>query len=401
MAMARISVCPATVGEGTGPWWIHIPTADGTLDPEPYDRARMTGRITPVGEHALDGPGDLDAHLARLIPANGPITIMIHGFQYAPEAPPATPATRSANPHSQIYHFVEPDSEPGGEIERDSHATPWPKRLGFEDDSGETGLAVAFGWSSHPAYRHGTWRDWLSSVSWRQRGATTYYARAYRRATNAGLALAILIARLHAVAPGRPLSIYAHSLGTRVALKAVELLAERRHPALGAMERIVLIAGAEHRGHARAVLNAINQARIGRPHVYNLMTTRDSVLEYWGRRFAAFVRREEFGPLTFWDRITRVLVGGTVIGRHGKPLFVRYSRWVDLCMDAPEVAEALDLPEPGGRVDHWTLFTHPPFIAFAARLIRSDRPMRRLNRLFHHHPLAEDSGRSRRILPVS
>ena len=384
MALARFTICPETTEDNPDDWAIFVPEADGALDRRPYDRERRTGELIRLDGPLFTGGGDFADHLRSIVPPTGPITIMVHGFQYAPEAPPTAPARKAANPHSQIFHFEEPDVVPGGPQEVLSHATPWPKRLGFAADDGPGGLAIGFAWSSHPAYRRGTWRDWLSSVSWRKRGATTYYARAYRRAPVAGIALAALISRIGEVAPGRPIRLFAHSLGSLVAMTALRILAKRRAAALRSVDRVVLLSGASHCGHARLALEEILHAGIGQPRIYNLMTSRDAVLEFWGRRFAAFVSREELGMPRGWARFSRLLTGGSVIGRHGKPSFIRYRRWLDIQVDGPALVRAFDLTPPLQKVDHWTLFTNPSFVLFAASLLRRETPLRHFDLVFRH-----------------
>lgn len=385
MALARFTICPETTEDNLDDWAIFVPEDDGTLVRETYDPARRVGELMRLDGPLFSGGGDFARHLRSIVPPTGPITIMIHGFQYAPEAPPTAPARKAANPHSQVFHFEEPDVVPGGPQEVTSHATPWPKRLGFADaDGGASGLAIAFAWSSHPAYRSGTWRDWLSGVSWRKRGATTYYARAYRRAPVAGIALAALIGRIGEVAPGRPIRLFAHSLGSLVAITALRILARRRHRVLRSVDRVVMLSGAAHCGHARLALQEILNAGVGQPRIYNLMTSRDAVLEFWGRRFAAFVSREELGLPSGWARFTRMLTGGSVIGRHGKPSFIRYRRWLDIQVDSPAMQRAFALQPSQFKVDHWSLFTNPTYVAFASDLLRRETPLRHFDLVFRH-----------------
>ncbi len=384
MALARFTICPETTEDNLDDWAIFVPERNGALVRDAYDRQTRTGELMRLDGPLFAGGGAFADHVRSIVPPTGPITIMVHGFQYAPEAAPVAPAQKAANPHSQVFHFEEPDVVPGGPQEIASHATPWPKRLGFADDDGRSGLAIGFAWSSHPTYRRGTWRDWLASVSWRKRGATTYYARAYRRAPIAGIALAALIGRIGEVAPGRPIRLFAHSLGSRVVMTALRILARRRHAVLGSVDRVVVLSGASHCGHARLALNEIMHAGLGQPRIYNLMTSRDAVLEFWGRRFAAFVARDELTAPRGWARFSRMLVGGSVIGRQGKPAFVRYRRWLDIHVDDAAVMHAFDLTSGGQKVDHWSLFTNPSFAGFAAMLLHRQTPLRRFDLVFRH-----------------
>lgn len=94
-----------------------------------------------------------------------------------------------------------------------SRAFSWPLALGLHknDVSG-----LAFGW---PA------RGSLQS--------------AFDRAQQAGYDLSLVISQLNKIAPQRPIDIIAHSLGVRVAIAALELLA------FDSVDRIIAIAGAE------------------------------------------------------------------------------------------------------------------------------------------------------------
>ena len=384
MALIRLTCCPNGSPEQSAyaDWALFAPDTDGAWIPGNYDPYRRCGMLS---ELSGDVHKPLVDHLQRArslnlpeLGSDGPICIMIHGFQYDPRAPVSEDRGRAANPHSQIFHFVEDDLE----VERNSHATPWPKRLGYEDDEGESGVAVGFGWASDPTYVRGDWRDWLSTLRWSDAGAETYYATAYRTAPIAAGGLAKTIIALAEVFPNRRIDLFAHSLGSRVALFALRRLAEENKvAALNRVGRVILLSGAPHWLDARLALRALRRHSRSKPQIFNVIVSRDATLNRWGRRFAAFAGRMEERP-RFWDRIWALFVGGKVIGLHGKPAGARFSAWMDLHLDLPALANwasRLDPPldfRPTWRSaawDHWAAFTWPPYMQFYSKILRERR----------------------------
>lgn len=137
--------------------------------------------------------------LAPLIPqrpADAPVTVMIHGYRYAP-------GRGQDDPHVSLFRY-------------------WARRLRLGDP--RPALAVGFGWN----------------------GAGTLRA-ASRRALEAGPALAALVAGLRAAGAPR-VNLIGHSLGARVALAALPGLAA------GDVGRVVLLSGAAFRAEAEAML---------------------------------------------------------------------------------------------------------------------------------------------------
>ncbi len=159
-----------------------------------------------ISDRRLPNPAALATALATAAPG-APIVVMIHGYRFAPDTP-------FHDPHR---HILSPVPERGC-----WKAVSWPRHLGL---MGRQGLAIGFGWQA----RGTIWQ-------------------AHRGAARAGRRLARLIAALHATAPDRPLHIFAHSLGARVALTALDGL-----PA-GAVGRIILLSAAAFRHEARAAL---------------------------------------------------------------------------------------------------------------------------------------------------
>jgi len=140
--------------------------------------------------------------LRRAMPSTGPITIMLHGYKFAPNDPDHCP-------HSHI--FAAHDATCG-------KAITWPRRLGFLDASHNTGLGVAFGWNARGSLK-----------------------QALRSALRASHALAKLITELRDIAPDRQIHLIGHSMGAYVALSTLRRL---QHGDVG---RIVLLNGAVFR----------------------------------------------------------------------------------------------------------------------------------------------------------
>jgi hypothetical protein len=162
--------------------------------------------LLPVNDDRLPDDATLSAALAAL-PAAVPIVVLIHGFRFDPASP-------AHDPHRHVLAL-----DPGRTCWK---AVSWPRHLGL---AGERGLAIAFGWQA----RGTIWT-------------------AHRRAAAAGARLARLIDALGRAAPGRTVQIFAHSLGARVALTALPLLAP------GRIGRIVLIAAAAFAAESRRAM---------------------------------------------------------------------------------------------------------------------------------------------------
>ena len=144
------------------------------------------------------------------VPAGAPIIVMVHGYRFSPTDPD----------HDPFRHIMAPArTRPG------RRAIPWPRHLGFGRGDPQEGLGLCFGWEARGSF----WR-------------------AHAEAWRAGAVLAEMIEGLRAALPGRPVHAVAHSLGARVVLRAMSLL-----PA-GAIDRVVLMSPAEHRGAARAAM---------------------------------------------------------------------------------------------------------------------------------------------------
>lgn len=160
--------------------------------------------------HGTSDP--VQPHLSAALQTDpGPVTILIHGFKYLPSHPLHCP-------HKSI--FSNDPQRP------DKRVVSWPRRLGLRGRAG-SGFALGFGWNA----RGSIWT-------------------AHRRAAEAGHHLATLIAQLRLLAPNRPVHLVAHSLGARVALRAISLSAPN------SINRVVLLAAAEYSSTARAALTS-------------------------------------------------------------------------------------------------------------------------------------------------
>ena len=139
----------------------------------------------------------------------GPVTILVHGYRYRPGV---------ICPHRHIF-AVSPDPGPRRVIS-------WPRHLGYGGHkAGDPGLAICFGWNA--------------------RGTVS---GAYRRAESAGRALAYLVARIKAAQPGRPVHVMGHSMGARVALRAL------LHARACDFDTLVLLSAAEFAGAAQEAM---------------------------------------------------------------------------------------------------------------------------------------------------
>ena len=163
-------------------------------------------------------PADLSRLDAALdaAPERVPLTLMLHGFRYAPDDP-------RHNPHD---HILGPVGGPGRSLS-------WPRHLGFREGRGP-GLAIALGW-----YARGTIWD------------------AHATSSDAAEAFAWLLTRLHLRSPRRRIVAIGHSLGARVILRALPGVPP------GALSRAVLLSAAAFRAETQAALDSPAGAAAG------------------------------------------------------------------------------------------------------------------------------------------
>lgn len=285
------------------------------------DRGTLPDARHPLTRH-LDRALKTEAASLPEDAASGPVAILIHGFQFDPATsrfcPPHHP--KATNPHCRLYHFDEHDEA----VEMRHHSTGWPRGLGFErDDAGRAGLAIGFGWDSNPSLFHSLFEHGLN-----------HYAVAYNRAEVAAWHLVAVIETLTRLAPGRRIDLFCHSLGSRVVLRALAQAADPKVPdamiarlgrVIEALDRIILLAGAEKVLEAQLMMTRLNRrtprgprfARV--PDFYNIVSRENDVLDKLG---------ENFGPAAPGSK--------QVIGHNG--LEARDPSWVDIQLDDAAVA---------------------------------------------------------------
>ncbi|WP_209424768.1 alpha/beta hydrolase [Pararhodobacter sp. SW119] len=267
-------------------------------------RFGLTSAAAPVdciGVPASDSPEAQVRHALVGLPAGAPVLIMIHGMGYVP-------GVAAVDPHRLIY------APRSGQATR--RYLSWPRHLRFTPASpteaaARPGLCIGFGWN-------GGGGVWAAS----------------RQAEAAAQALARLVQIVRRAAPDRPVDLFAHSLGARVALAAVPLL----HA--GALGRVFLLAGAELGPRA---LRAIDSPA-GQGAEFINVTTRENDI---------FDMLFELSQIPMHGR-------GRSIG-----LGLREApNWLDLQIDHAPVLDRLaalgfELAPAGLRVCHWSVYLRP------------------------------------------
>lgn len=293
---------------------------------------------------------------AAKLPADAPVTVMVHGFMFDPAMVVVSPPHhhKADNPHARLYHFEE---HPLARETRD-HSTSWPRRLGFaEGDEGAAGLCIGFGWYSNPGF--------FSSLV---QNGTNHYVQAYRNAEGAAWQLLCLLEVLSEVLD-RPIDLFCHSLGSRVVIRALAMaasplpnLAARESlppgrqvvtPVLGRPGRVLLLAGAEKVLEAQLMMSYLRSwaaAGQGRtlPAFYNIVSRENDVLDVFA---------ENFGPAAAGSK--------QVVGHNG--LERRDPSWIDIQLDDPGVVAWFrerdysisgdDTSSIWAVLDHWIHFT--------------------------------------------
>lgn len=185
--------------------------------------------------------------LARHLPKDAPIIAMIHGYRYSPAHP-------GCDPHQQILAL-----DPRPELRR---SLSWPRALGFGTGSPAEGIALAFGWEA--------------------RGRL---GRAYGRAGEAGDALSRSVSELAELA-GRPVALIGHSLGVRVALRAI------KHAEAGSVGRVILLTGAEFRDTAA---NALHSPAGLQAEILNITSRENDLFDFAIEAWLGRCRRQTLG----------------------------------------------------------------------------------------------------------
>lgn len=417
MPVLRFSISPRSEpSDPTAPW--HLFAEPDALT----DRCHLVGRVLdqvagqmdpdhgdggispePVTDQPVFATGSSTARYfdelteADLGAPDQPVVVFVHGFQFEPRRTFAS-IDASDNPHQRLFHFDElpaSGSQSSEEREHELHLTPWLKRAMSPDGNASeaAGLAVSFAYSSwgdasrDPTASTRQWLDGLLDFDTTLGGIRNFYALAYVDAGLAGHALAGILSQLarRLAEIGRSeqqIDIVAHSLGTRTALKAMEVLAARApggDPAFSRLGRVICLAGACLWVQAARALHTIETRGGGHaPEIYNILSSADGVVRMLGARASLEVARAEAGiEAGLLDRVLTFVFGGGTIGCEGLPdrdLYgdpqTDYQSWVDLNLNDRGVQRwARGLAEGAielrgnlgfGRGDHWVHFTHRP-----------------------------------------
>ncbi|KFE33778.1 alpha/beta fold hydrolase [Thioclava atlantica] len=228
---------------------------------------------------------------AKALPEGAPIVVMIHGYGYAA-------GVEKRCPHQHILSL-----EPSYHLH---NAISWPRALGFAGSNPADGLGIAFSWYS-----------------------TGRLTRIYDMAEIAAQRLARLVAAIHA-ASGRPVAIIAHSMGCRVALRAL------RHSHAGQISRMVLLAAAEFQSRAEEAM----ASSAGRScEVINVTSRENDLFDFLFELGVSRGRERSLG-----NGLSRPM-----------------RNWLDLQIDSPEVLNALadlgyPIARPERRVCHFSCY---------------------------------------------
>lgn len=261
---------------------------------------------TSTGLCLHNSPASATQHLRRAANGSGPVIIMIHGFKYDPGNP-------KHSPHSTIFSLASHQDR--------KEEVLWPRRLGFGVGRADEGLGIAFGWRA----RGNIWC-------------------AQKAALDAGQHLARLIAELRRCAPGRPIHIISHSMGSEVALEALGSVAS------GSVQRLIMLAGASYVQRAQAALASPG----GRAaEVFNVTSRENDLFDFMFERLIA--------PATPGDRALGI--------------GLRAPNAVNVQLDCDTTLARL--PAFGGyiapatrRICHWSAYMRPGALNFFARVMR-------------------------------
>ena len=397
MNILRFSAAPAgRLYDRTIPWAIfgdRSSVPDG-LEDNALAGANLASIAASPGAPMFEQTSLFGAHLAAASvdgASDAPAVIFVHGFQYEPRRP-VLARIKSDNAHRCLYHFDETPGGPGSAEERRHHLTPLFARAFLKDGQGRSddaaGLAIGYAYASRGGstdpflpgrfVRFALRNGWVAR--WRQPAPA--YVNAYADAEHAGYGLAAVITqiryRLDAEGlEGKPIDLLCHSLGARVVLSALAMLAQRwpGDPTLARIGRVILLNGACYWGQAAyALANILFADAPTPPSFYNVTSASDEVLDYLEAR--ATMRQsiaDAVRDLSLERSDTRLLRYGRTIGRSGKPphqlyrIFgPDYPAWVDLPLDSQSVRRwgrrrGYDLRGRRriSRPTHGLSFTHP------------------------------------------
>lgn len=353
----------------------YAPTDLGDYEPRDYTRRRVRGKMPRIVDPSIINKGhDLWHYMERSFERKAanlrddqPVVILVHGFLFDIEKKiDADDPQDNDNPHGRIFHFYVRNPD----LERRHHSTSWPRRLGFEEhDQGANGLAIGFGYNSSPGF--------ASSLI---KHGKNIYSRAYERAGKSAWVLVNILYFLSMHLPrARKVDIFCHSLGSRVVLRAIALIAdrlakeevwkklpEREETLIRVMEmldRVIILGGAEYVFETQLMMSRIQhvESSIG-PKFYNFASRENDVLDRMG---------ENFGPAGFGNT--------NVIGHNGLGPQRSSDRWIDLQLDGGALKRWMSKQQPSHEIlgdnpnepwDHWIYYTFPPNMTLYESIIR-------------------------------
>ncbi len=248
---------------------------------------------------------------------HGPIKIMIHGFKYLPGRP-------GFCPHDGIFSRIPPDTLRG--------KISWPRHLGLRGQSGE-GLGISFGWAS----RGSIWN-------------------AHKAAQIAGDALATLLNTIKMLTPDRPIQLIGHSLGARVALRAIH----KSDP--GSVSHAILMAAAEYSSVAGQALTTSAGKQV---QVLNVSSRENDIFDFLLERV-----------------ISRPAPNDRMLG-HGS---ITLPNIATLQLDDRRSLKALQkarfpIAHPQRRICHWSPYLRPGVFPLYRAFLNGDMPVGQLRAL--------------------
>ena len=276
----------------------------------------LSGRMTSAGApHLL--PEMLVERSLRDVPPGAPVVVMLHGFRYHPGNP-------ASDPHRTIYA---PKSGPG--------VASWPEGLGFGGPDGGAGLCIGFGWEG------------TADPNQQALIGLARFATVYRKAADTAPLLATLINAIGEIDPARKVDVMAHSLGARVALRALPDLRQ------GNLGRVILLGAAEYESEVVRMIRA-NRSN-PEAEFFNVTARANDLFDFLFERFTPRPGAAD-----------RVLGAGL---SHG------HRNWLDIQIDHPQTEACLArrgiaLGRATRVMDHWGFYLRDGIFELYRNLIR-------------------------------
>ncbi|WP_162629973.1 alpha/beta hydrolase [Azospirillum ramasamyi] len=263
--------------------------------------------------------------------------IMVHGYSYDP--------TAEYDPGSDDDAFNRVYANPA--VER-YPLESWLPIVGETSEDGEAlnDIALGFCWTSTGSLSHYAKAGWSNS----------YQYAVLDLAVQAAKSLELIVQTLRE--EGVKVDFLAHSLGTRLTLRTLSLLAD--HGAIDCVRRVVLLGGAEFS------VDALHAVGKGGYDVFNLVNRHDEVLQ-WGAA-------KMIHPFRYVQTAE-----ARVIGRDGMK---QTDRWIDIQIDRSGSNRRASFDQwfqgnfhttlasdgAGGRGRHWGYYMQPGNRAFLRQL---------------------------------